>query len=168
MDKGQHGRQDRLIQEKRHDAYQYKEKLPEPTVCTKCRALFHSGRWTWDEAPAGAYITICPACQRIEDDFPAGHIEIQGAFFKEHREEAHNLIHNTEKQEKGEHPQERIMTIAAEEDHTLVTTTGIHLARRVGEALKHSYQGDLDFTYGDGEQSIRVVWRRDYKSSGYA
>ena len=73
----------------------------------------------------------------------------------------HNLIRNTEKQENGEHPLERIMTFAAEEEHFLVTTTGIHLARRIGEALKHAYQGNLDLTYGDGEQSIRVIWRRD-------
>lgn len=161
MDRSAQERRDRLIQEKRHDAYQDRAKLPEPTVCSKCRALFQEGRWTWEVAPAGANITICPACQRIEDDFPAGHIEISGAFFKEHREEAHHLIRNTEKKEKGEHPLERIMTMATEADHTLVTTTGTHLARRLGEALKHAYQGDLDLTYGDGEQSLRVRWHRD-------
>jgi hypothetical protein len=56
---------------------------------------------------------------------------------------------------------ERIMAISAKEDHTLVTTTGIHLARRIGEALKHSYQGELDFIYGDAEKSIRVSWSRE-------
>jgi hypothetical protein len=64
------------------------------------------------------------------------------------------------RQDKGD-PLERIMTFAAEEEHFLVTTTGIHLARRIGEALKHACQGDLDLSYGDGEQSIRVTWRRD-------
>jgi hypothetical protein len=161
MDKGAHGRRDRLLQEKRHDTYQERAKLPEPTVCGECRALLQGGRWTWNAPPAGANIATCPACQRIADDFPAGHIEIRGAFFKEHREEAHHLIRNTEKQEKGEHPLERIMTMVTADDHTLVTTTGIHLARRIGEALKHAYQGELDLTYGDGEQSIRVNWRRD-------
>lgn len=160
MDKGVYGRNDRLVKEKRHDAYQQRAKLPEPTVCTKCRASLQDGRWSWEVAPPGAYITTCPACQRIGDNFPAGYLEIHGEFFQKHREELHNLIRNTEKLEKGEHPLERIMAITAEADHTLVTTTGIHLARRLGEALKHSCQGDLDLTYGDGEQSIRVVWRR--------
>lgn len=161
MDKGVYGRYDRLIKEKRHDTYQQKEKLPQPTVCTECRASLQDGRWSWEAAPPGAHITTCPACQRIGDDFPAGYIEIHGDFFKGHREEMHNLIRNTEKLEKGEHPLERIMAITNEEVHTLVTTTGIHLARRIGEALKHAYQGDLDVAYGDGEQSIRVGWRRD-------
>jgi hypothetical protein len=43
----------------------------------------------------------------------------------------------------------------------LITTTGIHLARQIGEALTHASQGDLEFTYGDGEKSIRMIWHRD-------
>ncbi len=161
MDKGVFGRNDRLIKEKNHDTYKQKGKLPQPTVCTECRASLQAGRWSWMAAPPGATSTTCPACQRIADDFPAGHLEIRGTFFKKHQEELHNLIRNTEKVEKDAHPLERIMTLTTAEDHILLTTTGIHLARRIGEALKHSYQGDLDLTYGDGEQSILLAWRRD-------
>ena len=53
------------------------------------------------------------------------------------------------------------MAIVKEKDCVLVTTTGIHLARRIGEALKSAYQGELDFTYGDGEKSIRLTWLRE-------
>lgn len=161
MDKGMYGRNDRLIKEKRHDTYQQKEKLPQPSVCTECRATLQDGRWTWKTAPPEAYLTTCPACQRIADRYPAGYLEIHGSFFREHLDEITNLIRNTEKLEKNEHPLERVMASQKEEGHTLVTTTGIHLPRRIGEALKHSYQGELDLTYGDGEQSIRVIWRRD-------
>ncbi|MCK5437525.1 MAG: ATPase [Desulfobulbaceae bacterium] len=160
MDKSRYGRRDRLIQEKRHDAYQDLGKWPEPTVCTECRALFHDGRWTWEAAPEYAHTTVCPACHRIADNYPAGHLEIRGTFLRDHCDELMNLIRNIEKQEKGEHPMERIMAVSDEKDHTLVTTTGIHLGRRIGEALKHSYQGELDFTYGDAENSILVVWSR--------
>ena len=41
-----------------------------------------------------------------------------------------------------------------------VTTTGIHQARRIGEALSRAYKGDLTIQYADGEQSIRVYWQR--------
>ena len=118
-------------------------------------------QWTWDAATPGAYTTICPACRRIADDLPAGYLEILGNFFRAHQEELRNLIRNIEEQEKSEYPLERIMALVDEADRVLVTTTGIHLARRIGEALAHAYQGELDFAYGDGEQSIRVVWRRD-------
>ena len=45
---------------------------------------------------------------------------------------------------------ERIMAIADDDDQTVVTTTGIHVARRIGESLCHSYQG----------QFASHLWRR--------
>jgi len=161
MDKGQYGRRDRLIQEKRHDTYHERRKLPEPTVCSECRAVYLEGRWAWWDAAVNAHAIVCPACQRIKDNFPAGYLEILGGFYETHREEISNLIHNLEDQEKKAHPMERLMAIAKEKDCVLVTTTGIHLARRIGEALKSAYQGELDFTYGDGEKSIRLTWLRE-------
>jgi len=158
MDKGKFGRRDRLVQEKQHDTYREGKKRTEPTVCSECGAVFVGGRWAWTEAPVGAVKDVCPACLRIADNFPAGFVEMKGAFFEQRRQEIMNLINNEEKQEKGEHPMERIMAIEAGSDHTLVTTTGVHIARRIGEAVARAYQGDLEFTYGDNEKTIRVQW----------
>jgi len=160
MDKGQHGRRDRLLQETRHDTYREDKKWPEPTVCTECHSVYLEGRWTWYEPPAKPNKVVCPACQRIAENYPAGHLELHGSFFKEHQEEMLNLIHNEEKQEKSAHPLERIMDIHEEDEQVLITTTGIHIARRIGEAISRAYQGDLSFSYGDGEKTIRVSWSR--------
>lgn len=160
MDKGQYGRRDRLIQEKRHDTYKEWGKWPEPTVCIKCGALFTGGRWTWKYPPADADKTVCPACQRIGDNYPAGRIYIRGVFYKDHRDEISNLFKNEEKIEKTEHPMERIIAIADEEGQTVITTTGIHIARRLGDALASAYQGDLTFQYGDAEKTLQIQWRR--------
>lgn len=103
---------------------------------------------------------VCPTCQRIAENYPAGYLELKGSFFKKHQEEMLHLISNEEKQEKGEHPLERIMNITEDDENTLITTTGIHIARRIGEAVSRAYQGDLSFTYGDGEKTIRVLWSR--------
>ncbi len=157
------GRQDKLIQQGRHDTYKELEKWPEPTVCSECHAIFLGGRWTWSQPVANANAIVCPACQRIKDDYPAGYLEIKGDFFNSHHDELINLIDNNEALEKGEHPMERVMAITTEEDQTLITTTGVHLARRLGEALNRAYQGDLSFAYGDGEESIRLTWIRDEK-----
>lgn len=155
------GRQDKLIQQERHDTYREKQKWPEPTVCTECRAVFLGGRWVWDEPADNANAIVCPACQRINDKYPAGYLEIKGGFFGTHQEEMLNLIHNVEALEKGERPMERLMAITPEDEQTLVTTTGVHVARRIGEALNRAYQGDLDFTYGDGDKIIRLTWSRE-------
>jgi len=160
MEKSQYARMDRLVKEKRHDTYREPGKWTEPTMCTECKALFMDGRWSWKKPPVDSNKVVCPACKRIADNYPAGRIEIKGPFFKRHREEILNLMRNEEEQEKREHPMERIMSVVDEEDYTLVTTTGVHIARRIGDALSRAYQGDLDFQYGDAEKSIRVYWHR--------
>ena len=55
---------------------------------------------------------------------------------------------------------ERIISIVDEENHTLVTTTGVHIAGRIGKALSRACQGNLSIQYGDDEKSIRVYWSR--------
>ena len=153
-------RNDRLIKEKRKDTYLEKDSLPEPSICRKCNATFINGRWTWNKIDGKTNKTTCPACRRRADNYPAGFVELKGKFFNNHKEEIENLIRNTEKLEKGERPLERIMKMQSDKKLTLVTTTGIHIARRIGEALSRSYQGDFSFQYAEGDKIIRVFWER--------
>ena len=160
MRKGQFGRKDRMIQERRHGLYRHREKWPEPTICEHCSALFEKGRWTWSQTDQEAYTTVCPACRRIAGNHPAGYVEIRGNFFNEHREELINLIMNVEAQQKAERPLERLMQVVDREGRTVVTTTGIHIARRIGDSLSNAYQGNLDIQYADGDKRVRVYWER--------
>ena len=153
-------RRDRLLQEQRHDPYQARLKLPEPTVCPDCGAVFHDGRWQWRERPAGAHEVSCPACQRGRDRMPAGYVNVSGDFFTSHRDELLQLIRNEEARAKAGHPLKRILDIADENGGTLVTTTDIHLARGIGEALHHAYQGELEYHYNEQEHLLRVAWQR--------
>lgn len=156
----QTGRRDKMIQPERQDVYRKRGKYQEPTVCEHCGALFEGGRWSWGKAPAQAARAVCPACRRIADRFPAGRVELSGDFFAGHRDEILNLVRNAEAAEKAERPMERIMAITDEAGRTLVTTTGIHVARRIGESLSRSYQGEMECRYADGEDAVRVVWAR--------
>lgn len=153
-------RRDRMVQETRHDTYQATHKLPEPTVCPQCGAVFHEGRWQWLARPAQAHEETCPACHRIQDDYPAGFVTVGGSFFKDNRDELLNLVRNEEARARAEHPLKRIMKIEDEDDGILVTTTDIHLARGIGEALHHAYQGELEFHYNEKENLLRVAWER--------
>lgn len=148
----------RIYDDKRHDTYRKKEKHPDPTICSECGSLFTNGRWTWDDLPELASEAVCPACQRIKDDYPAGIIEISGPFFDDHRTEIINMIHNIKNREIADHPLERIIKID-EEEKTVITTTGLHLARRIGDALFSAYEGDLNYNYDD-ENLIRAYWIR--------
>ena len=153
-------RHDGIFQEQIHDTYQTKVKFPEPTVCPQCSAVFHKGRWQWIGAPATAHQHNCPACQRIHENQPAGFVNLEGDFFVAHRDEIVSLIHNIEKKEKAEHPLKRIMATEEEGNGVLVTATDIHLARGIGEAIHHAYQGDLEFHYNPAENLLRVNWSR--------
>ncbi|MDE2354158.1 MAG: ATPase [Betaproteobacteria bacterium] len=154
---------ERIIEELVHDAYKLRGKLPEPTICPSCGAVFRQGRWQWlDVVSLGvANEHLCPACLRMQDHFPAGYVFIAGAFAASHRNEILQLIHNEEAHQKAEHPLKRIMAIKPEEGGVLVTTTDIHLARGIGEALHRAYQGTLQFHYNPEELLLRVRWERE-------
>jgi NMD protein affecting ribosome stability and mRNA decay len=153
-------RHDGVFQERIHDAYKAKGKLPEPTVCPQCGAVFHQGRWQWSKIPEGAHRETCAACHRINDHFPAGFLTLKGEYFRAHRDEVMQLVHNNEKHERSEHPLNRIMAIEEKDGATLVTTTDIHLARGIGEALHHAYQGELQYHYNPEQYLLRVSWER--------
>lgn len=164
MNKNQFGRRDKFIQEKRIDTYQQTTKLPDPTLCTRCGCVFSNGRWSWQELPEKdrhkINKTLCPACKRIEDNVPAGYMDLSGEFFISHKDEILNLIKNEADAETQEHPMERIMEISEKPDGIYITTTGIHVARRLGEAVEKAYKGQLNYAYGDDEKTIRVSWYR--------
>jgi NMD protein affecting ribosome stability and mRNA decay len=153
-------RRDQLMQEAVHDTYQSKGKLAEPACCPDCGAVFHDGRWQWKDAPADAHETLCPACQRIRDKFPAGFLSLSGDFLAAHEAEIRQLISNHEDREKSEHPLQRVMDIEETPDGLMVTTTDMHLARGIGEALHHAYQGELEFRYNPDQNLLRVSWSR--------
>ena len=153
-------RNEHLLQEREHDAYKMKGKLPEPSACPECGAVFHHGRWQWGVAPETAHLETCPACLRLRDRYPAGFLTLHGDFFLSHRDEVLHLARNHERREREEHPLKRIMDVEERDGSVLVTTTDIHLARGMGVALHHAYQGELEFHYNQEQNLLRVDWSR--------
>ncbi|CAG0961863.1 hypothetical protein MTYP_00775 [Methylophilaceae bacterium] len=151
---------DRPLIEQHIDAYRSKGKLADPTVCPQCSAVFHKGRWQWAETPADANHETCPACLRQQDNFPAGFVSLEGQFLIDHSDEIMRLVTNHEKHEKAEHPLKRIINIDRHEGAITITTTDIHLARGIGEAIHHAYQGHLELQYSPGENQLRAYWKR--------
>lgn len=142
------------------DSYREMAKMPEPASCPKCGATYTNGRWTWQKAPADSYKHKCPACHRIDDDFPAGYVTLKGPFLPEHRTEVLNLVKAREARAKEEHPLQRIIAIENLADGILVTTTDTHLARGIGEALHDAYKGKLDLSFSKAENLLRATWTR--------
>jgi NMD protein affecting ribosome stability and mRNA decay len=150
----------RPVFEKDIDTYKAKGKLTEPTVCPECSAVYREGRWQWTDAPANAHKETCPACHRVYDNQPAGYVTLEGPFFEAHSEEIGRLVQHHVEHERTEHPLKRIIAMTNQQGAMLVTTTDTHLARGIGEAVRHAYQGELKTEHTSGENLVRVYWHR--------
>lgn len=152
----------RLFQGAVQDPYRAPLKLHDPTVCPQCHAVFHKGRWQWLESwPPAALESLCQACCRIQDDYPAGWLRLKGGFVRAHRDEILGIARNCQKAENESRPLHRIMRIADQPDGLLITTTDIHLPRRIGETLRRAHKGRLALRYDVGGYSVRIDWTRE-------
>jgi hypothetical protein len=142
------------------DPYKQPKKLHEPTVCPQCGAVFHEGRWQWLERPAGAHEARCPACHRINDDFPAGVLTFTGKFLEQHKPAILALARDQEAFEKHDHPENRIMRIEDQPDKLVIMTTDLHLPRRIAEAGRRAFEGKLHFDYDEDGCFVRIDCHR--------
>jgi hypothetical protein len=152
----------RMVYPQRQDEFEATVKFSEPAMCAECGNIFERGRWTNNKMypTKDVFQTKCPACQRRDGHRPAGEVKLKGPFVHEHYDEILGRVRRIERKERATHPVEQIMSITDEPDFTGISTSGIHLARRIGDALRHSYKGELAYSYGKGEKSIQVTWER--------
>jgi hypothetical protein len=151
-----------LIAEEVHDPYKASKKPHQPTRCPQCGAVNLEGRWQWPkDNKVGLHEDLCPACRRANDKYPAGEIILGGGFLAAHRDEIVKLARNTERAESAEHPLQRIMSIEDSGDEVVITTTDIHLPRRIAHAIVDAYKGELDMHYDRDGYFVRAKWRRE-------
>jgi hypothetical protein len=152
-----------LIAEERHDPYKSRGKPADGTVCPDCGAAFMEGRWQWaGRQLKETHSEPCPACRRIRDRYPAGEVVMSGGFLAAHRQEILRLVGNVAEAEKREHPMQRIIAIDdTAKDKVVITTTDLHLPRRIGHALVDAYKGELETHYDEAGYFVRIVWKRE-------
>ena len=148
-----HAQQDHIL-----DPYQAQQKLHEGTVCPQCSAVYHDGRWQWVARTEAAHQQLCAACRRINDKFPAGILTLRGDFTRQHKDEMIRLARHQEEVEKKEHPVNRIMSIQEDPQGIVINTTDIHLPRRIGEAVKHAFHGEIEVHFEEDGYFVRVNW----------
>lgn len=154
------GRKEQRYNEPHNDSYRSAGKLAEPSRCPRCGAAYNKGRWTWGAAATDAAIETCPACRRIEDNFPGGYVTLKGRFFDAHRDEILNVVSAREARARSEHPMQRIIGVETLSSGVRVTTTDAHLARGIAVAIHEAFKGDLDVRFSKDENLVRAVWSR--------
>jgi len=159
-------RKDKLIQEKIHDPYYEGRKYPDGVICSHCQATYKEGRWVWPteeekKRGIGGEGTLCPACRRIRDKYPAGVVILSGDYLKEHKEEIVNLANNIIDEESQRSPLKRFINMEEENGKLVLYFTDDHLARRVGEAVGRAHKGELEIKYSEGAKFASISWRRE-------
>lgn len=151
-----------------NDPYLSKIDYKDPNICPKCGAVYRNKRWEFDEnlihdiKLKGDYDKKkCPACRKIEDNYPMGLVFISGRFVTKHKNTILNTIKSEEKRAMEKNPLERIIAIEKEdEDKYLIKTTTDTLAHRIGHILHKSFKGKLDYKFSDN-RFLRTSWSRD-------
>lgn len=152
----------RMIRERVHDTYKVRGKLKGPSRCPQCGAVYEKGRWSWRrgfDAPAEA--VLCSACHRINDNYPAGELTLKGRFVRQHIQEITGLARNIAREERKEHPMNRIIDIRDIDGDVLITTTDVHSPARIAKAIRDAWEGDLDIHFDEEGYFTSIVWTRD-------
>lgn len=153
------GKRARNVQPRHRDTYARRAKPRESVLCGGCGLVLSRGRWQWrarlshDLRPG-----LCPACERVRDRFPAGTLVLDAPFL-ERRAEVTGMIRNVEAVEREEHPLERVMALEERGDRLVVTTTGLHLARRLASRLSRAFHRKPNLRYLPGEAAVQVDWQ---------
>ena len=147
----------------RVNPYYEGRKYPEPTVCPRCGLVYRDGRWHRVETPPpeATHQSLCPACRREVDRYPAGLVYLRGTYLTAHRDEILNLARNQEQAAAATRPLQRIMWIEDRDTGVEIATTDPHLATRIARAVESACKGTLTIKPAPQEPLVRCYWERD-------
>lgn len=151
---------------RRADPYAMLKAPKGPAMCRKCRAIYANKRWYFDNdearklgASRGTQKLVCPACQKIRDDYPEGIVTLKWSDLKEHEAEIRGLIANVEARALSVNPLERVMKITKQRKDLEVQTTNDRLAQRIGRELVRAYKGKVTCHWAHRDMLARVDWQ---------
>ena len=149
------------------DVYRHGEGLKNVAVCTGCRSFYWNKRWYLKEEDATRLTrdmvrsdVLCPACQRMRDDNPAGIATFTGSYLVAHEDDILNTIRNVEEKARAKNALSRIMEIGQEGNVLTVRTTDEKLAERLGKDIYKAHSGQLEFQWSKEANFVRVNWNR--------
>ena len=137
-----------------------------PAICRKCLAIYADKRWHFDAVQATKLSAsprtqklVCPACQKIKDDYPEGTVTLKWAHLRDYEDEIRGLIANVEARAVSVNPLDRVMRVARRKKDLEVQTTNDRLAQRLGRALVRAYKGKAEYKWAHRDMMVRVTWQ---------
>lgn len=149
------------------DPYLPQKALHSTCVCEECKAVYRNKRWYRKEdfQKGNSFLKdaariLCPACQKIRDNYPGGLVVLEGEFFQKHKKEIFNLIQHEAQKALRVNPLERIIKIKHGKNNSEITTTNEILAERIGNAIHRAYKGRRDVKLSQTDKFVRIYWKR--------
>jgi hypothetical protein len=106
--------------------------------------------------------TICPACDMAKKGTFGGSLRLEGNFVKAHAAELEHLVRKEAARAAEDNPIGRILAVdTAKPGVIAITTTTEHLVERLGRAVKHAFDGTIDYGFSHGNKLARATWKRD-------
>ncbi len=150
----------------RQDPYAMLKAPKGPSICSKCQAIYANKRWHLDDEEArrlaaspATHKMVCPACQKIQDDYPEGIVTLKWSDLREHEAEIRGLVGNVEARALSVNPLERVMKIVRRRKDLEVQTTNDRLAQRIGRELVRAYKGRVTYHWAHRDMLARVSWQ---------
>lgn len=143
------------------EPYLPKGGLPEGSFCKGCGIVYRNKRWQLESLPGEKTSEVlCPACQRMESNDPAGVVTLSGPYLALHSEEILNTVKQQEAKHREKNPLGRIMEIKEENGQIVLTTTDDKLAQKIGREVYKSQRGELHYQWSHDQRMVRVGWMR--------
>jgi hypothetical protein len=140
-------------------------RLPEPSVCDRCGAVYARRSWRVDRVLSSELLervswTVCPACAQHRSGVAYGRLVMSGTFVAEHEEEIRRRIANVEKRARCTQPERRVLSVDHEGDALVVLTTSQKLAHRIASELKKTFGGRVRFAWATRDGALNATWTR--------
>lgn len=145
-------------------------RLPEPTLCERCGAVFQRRTWRTDRAPSAALLArarwrVCPACKQQAADEWYGRVRLRGAFVAAHEAELRRRIANVAGRARATQPERRLVSVERSGRDLEVLTTSQKLAHRIVHELRKAFRGTASYRWTD-DRTLDAVWERRDAGAG--
>lgn len=148
-----------------HPAEAAAGRLPEPSVCERCGAVFSRRLWRRDRKVTSALLdrarwVRCPACVQAAAESGFGRVVIRGAYALANESAIRRRIANVAARAAHTQPERRISAIDRRDDLIEVITTSQKLAHRIVRELKKTFHGRASYAWSD-DGTLFATWQRE-------
>jgi NMD protein affecting ribosome stability and mRNA decay len=128
-------------------------RLPEPSGCERCGALFRRRVWRSDVAVSASVLdrvrwTVCPACELQQEQRAFGRVLIRSVTTAD-EDAVRRRVRNVATRAAATQPQRRLLSMERHGDGLEILTTSQKLSHRIVRELRKTFGGIARYAWSD-------------------